>query len=84
MDENTWGFAQLMMWLIGIQSGFLITVLGSMWAHFNNRFEKIDHRFEKMEERQLGFENVMIEVKAILRMKHCCMIKDNRQIKKVE
>ena len=47
MDENTWRFAQLIIWVIGAQTAFITGILGFMWAHFNKRFEKIDQRFEK-------------------------------------
>lgn len=77
MDENTWRFAQLMTWLIGIQSTVILAVFGTMWVHFNKRFDKLD-------ERQTRFENNMIEVKTILRMKECCMIQDERHYKKAE
>ncbi len=37
MDENTWKFAQIMMWLIGIQSSIIIGIIGTMWTHFNSK-----------------------------------------------
>jgi len=95
MDENTWRFAQLMMWLIGLQTAMLVAVLGAIWVHINKRFDdvnkrfedaekKTDKRFDDMESRQLRLEGDMIEVKTILRMKECCMIQDERQLKKAE
>ena len=64
----------------------------------DQRFEKIDQRFEKIEDRlfiletdmikfncnMVLFNNDIIEIKTILRMKECCMINDDRQIKKAE
>ena len=42
MDENTWRFAQLMMWIIGIQTTLLISVLGFMWRSIFKIGEKIE------------------------------------------
>lgn len=39
---------------------------------------------ERLEDRMTRVENDMIEVKTVLRMKECCMINDERQIKKAE
>ena len=71
--------------------GTIITILAFMWAMINsfrsemdNRFDQIDNRFDKLETRVSNLEHDMIEIKTILRMKECCMIKDDRQIRKVE
>lgn len=50
----------------------------------DQRFDKVDHRFQKLEEDMQKFKMDMIEVKTILRMKECCMIQDERQMKKAE
>lgn len=50
----------------------------------DNRFEKMDGRFDKMETRVGRLEMEMVEIKTILRLKECCMIHDERQIKKAE
>lgn len=84
MDENTWRFAQLMMWLIGAQTAFLSAVIGFVWNNLSKRIDKLENRIDKFEDRLTRIENDMIEVKTILRMKECCMINDDRQMKKVE
>ena len=50
----------------------------------DQRFEKIDQRFEKLEDDMQKFKMDMIEVKTILRMKECCMIKDDLKLPKGE
>lgn len=50
----------------------------------DDRFDKVDDRFEKIEGRLSRLENDMIEVKTILRMKECCMIQDEKQLKKID
>jgi len=77
MDENTWRFAQLMMCVIGIQTAFITGLIGFVWNNLSKRIDKIEDKISKL-------ETDMVEVKTILRMKECCMINDDRQIKKVE
>lgn len=48
MDENTWRFSQLMMWIIGIQTTVIMTAFGGMWMSLNKRFEDVDKRFQSM------------------------------------
>ncbi len=77
MNENIWRLAQFIMWAIGIQTGVIITTLGFLWAHMNKKFDTIENRVNRI-------ESDMIEVKTILKFKECCMIKDERHIKKAE
>jgi hypothetical protein len=77
MDENTWRFAQTIMWLIGLQTAFITAVLGFVWSNLSKRIEKIEDRMTRL-------ETDMVEVKTVLRMKECCMISDSSQLKKVE
>lgn len=98
MDENTWRFAQLMMWLIGIQTTVLIAAFGGMWIAISRRFESIDKRFEsidkrfesiekrldKLDEKVTDIDKRVFAIETMLHMKDCCMLKDERQIKKAE
>ena len=91
MNENIALLYQVVMWGLGIQTTLILGALGFMWNHFNKkfdeiekRFDRIDQRFEKLENRMIKQEFDMIEVKTILRMKECCMIQDERHMKKAE
>ena len=64
--------------------GTVLTILGFMWAILSNFKTSMNIRFDKMDIRMTSLEHDMIEIKTILRMKECCMIKDDRQIKKAE
>lgn len=48
MDENNWKFVELLMCLVGIQTTIILAVFGMMWSHFNSRFEKVDGKFESI------------------------------------
>jgi hypothetical protein len=62
----------------------MAAMLWFMNSRIDKKFEKIEIRLEKIENRLCLLENDMIEVKTILRLKECCMIKDESQLKKAE
>lgn len=62
----------------------LTVQIEKMGKNIETRMDRIETRMDKFEERLTRLENDMIEVKTILRLKECCMIKDDRQMKKVE
>ena len=84
MNENMWQLAQIMMWGFGIQITIMIGFFSFMWNNMNKRFDKMEERLDKMDARLSKLEFDMVEVKTILRMKECCMIQDERQLKKAE
>ena len=73
MDENTWRFAQLMMWLIGLQSAILIAILGVIWSKINRMDEKVSN-----------IDKTIFGIESAMRMKDCCMLKDERLNRKIE
>lgn len=50
MDENTWRIIQIAMWMFGIQTTIILTVLGGMCHFFNKKFESVDQRFDKIDQ----------------------------------
>jgi hypothetical protein len=80
MDENTWRFAQLMMWLIGIQTALLTAILGVIWSKLNrmeDRQIKTDEKLSDVDKRVFGIETM-------LHMKDCCVLKEAQKNKKAE
>ena len=56
MDENTWRFAQLMMWLMGLQTTVIMAAFGAMWKSTNKKFEGIDKKFEGIDKKFEGID----------------------------
>lgn len=77
MDENTWRFAQLMMWLMGIQTTVLMAAIGFAWKNLSGRIDKIDEKISNIDKR-------LVAVETILHMKECCMLRDDQRLKKAE
>ena len=65
-----------------------LIAIGVMFWFFYNRLDKkidkLESRVVRIEERMSRLENDMIEVKTVLRLKECCMIKDHRNMEKAE
>jgi uncharacterized protein YdcH (DUF465 family) len=81
----------LVLWMMGAGFAIMFSLTLIMWNYMNSMFEKMDARFEKLEvkiekldDKIKNLERDMIEVKTILRMKECCMIQDERHMKKAE
>jgi len=65
--------------------------LDKKFENIDKRFDQIDKRFEKIESQLDCLKNDMNQldkrvfaIETMMRMKECCMIKDDRQIKKVQ
>lgn len=81
----------LLLWVISGGFGVTFALLVFLWNSLNsridrleNRIDRLEQRFERLEGRMTLLEHDMVEVKTILRMKECCMIKDDSQVKKAE
>lgn len=72
MDENTWRLAQVVMWLIGCQTVIIGTALGIIWAKICKMDDKITH-----------IDKDVFGIKTMIHMQDCCMLKDDRQNKKM-
>ncbi len=64
--------------------GFMGAILLCIWNHLNKRIDGLETRLSTLYGRINKLEMDMVEIKTILRMKECCMIKDDRQIHKAE
>lgn len=100
MDENTWRFAQLTMWLIGIQTTVILAAFGGLWiilgkkledidARFEkleSRFDKVDDRFDKIYEMLMDIDKRVCRIEGSLSAQECCMLKEPKakKMKKAE
>lgn len=84
MDENTWRFAQLVIWLIGIQTAFLSAVIAFVWNNLSKKIDKIESRIDRVEEKINHSDSRLAIIETMLHLKDCCLLKDNTQLKKVE
>jgi hypothetical protein len=42
MDENTWRFAQIVMWLIGIKTAVLGGIFAFLWNNLSKRMDNVE------------------------------------------
>lgn len=50
----------------------------------DQRFDKVDQRFDKLEEKVTDIDRRICRLEGAFASKDCCMIKDDRQLKKAE
>jgi len=46
MDENVWKIAQIIMWIMGIQTTIIIAVIGSILSNITKKIDKLDENFD--------------------------------------
>lgn len=81
----------IVLWILSGGFTLIFSLMVIMWHSINSRMDKIDSRMDKMDSRMdkqdgkmTQIEHDLIEIKTILRMKECCMIQDERHMKKAE
>ena len=84
MADNTWQIAQMMMWAVGIQTLVISAILGVTWNSLNKRLDRISDKIDKLDDRIQQIDKRMVAVETILMHKECCMLRDDRQVKKAE
>ena len=77
MSDELWQFAQIMMWALGVQMTIIISVMTGFYSALSKRIDKLDEKVTDIDRRLCRLEGAFSS-------KDCCMIKDDRQIKKVE
>jgi len=89
MDENTWRFAQCMMWLIGIQTAFLTAALAFVWSNLSKRsdrlddkIDKMDDRIDRLDEKVSDMDKRLFGIETMLHMKDCCVLKSDQDMRK--
>lgn len=73
-----------MLWVFNSRLDKKFEKIDDRFEKMDQRFEKMDQRFEKIEARITQVEHDLVEIKTVLRLKECCMIKDESQVKKAE
>lgn len=51
MNENLWQIAQIIMWVVGIQTTIMLAVLGSFYTNLNKKIDKLGEKSEHMDRR---------------------------------
>ena len=65
----------------------LLAMAAMFWVfnwHLNAKFDKIDRRFDKLENDMKEIRTSLNRLEGAFMNKDCCMIKDDRNLKKAE
>lgn len=79
---------QIILWVIGIGFAFNFGLMLTMWHGFNNRMDKLDDKLTgqigKLDEKVTDIDRRLCRLEGAFASKDCCMIKDDRHLKKAE
>jgi hypothetical protein len=68
---------QIILWTIGGGFALNLTLMKIMFSHFDKRFDKMDEKITDIDRRLCRIEGTMAA-------KECCVLKNDRQERKVE
>lgn len=68
--------------LAGFGLNFGILVI--MWNSLNNRIDQLSARIDKLDEKVTDIDRRLCRLEGAFSSKDCCMIKDERQLRKVD
>lgn len=64
--------------------GLNFALLLVIWNSLNNRIDKLDQRIDKLDEKVTDIDRRLCRLEGAFSSKDCCMIKDDRQLRKAE
>ena len=70
----------VIIWMIG--GGFALMLV--MWHNLNGRIDKTDQRIDKLDEKVTDMDRRLCRIEGSLASKDCCMLKDERKLRKAE
>ena len=85
----------ILIWVIGIGFAFFFGLMIVMWNSINNRLDRTDDkidflytnlsaRMDKLDEKLTDVDRRLCRLEGAFASKDCCMIKDERQLKRVD
>lgn len=74
----------LLLWVIGAGFGVTFALLVFLWNSLNNRMDRTDLKIDKLDEKLTDVDRRLCRLEGAFSNKDCCMIKDDRVIKKAE
>lgn len=88
MDENTWRIVQIAMWMLGIQTAFLGSLIGFAWSSINKKLDKSNAELKTdikdLSETITDIDKRLCRLEGAFSSKDCCFFKDDQTKKKVE
>ena len=74
----------ILVWMIGIGFTFNFTLMLVMWTSLNSRMNQIEHKIEKLDEKVTDIDRRLCRLEGAFSSKEFCMLKDDKQLKRVE
>ncbi len=73
-----------MFWFMNSRLDKKFDKIDQKFDKIDQRFEKVDQRFDRLDEKVTDIDRRLCRLEGAFASKDCCMIKDERQMKRVE
>jgi hypothetical protein len=72
--------------LFVMSGGFTImfALMVMLWSHMNKSLDKIDNKIDQLGEKIHGLDTRLSRIEGILHSQDCCVIKEDRSLRKAE
>lgn len=74
----------MILWVMGTGFSFILGLLVVIWSYIGGRFDRVDNRIEKLDEKLMDVDRRLCRLEGAFSSKDCCMIKEDRQMKRAE
>lgn len=74
----------IVLWVFGVGFTFTFGVVILLWNNMNQKMDRMDHKIDKLDEKLTDVDRRLCRLEGAFASKDCCMIKDERQMRKAE
>lgn len=78
--ENT----ELILWVMSAGFGINFALIGLVWHNSNVRTDKLENKLEGMNTKLSDLDKRLYAIETVLRMKECCILQTDQNVKKAE
>ena len=74
----------ILFWVLGTGFALVGSLFLLIWNTFNHRFDRLECRIDKVDEKLTDVDRCLCRLEGAFSLKDCCMIKDERQNRKLQ
>lgn len=74
----------ILLWIVGSGLALVFGLMMVMWNSITHRFDLSDRKIEKLDEKLTDVDRRLCRLEGAFASKDCCMIKDERHLKRTE
>lgn len=74
----------VVIWVLSSGFTLMFVLMATMWHSLGSRFDRVDQRIDKLDEKVTDIDRRLCRLEGAFSSKDCCMIKEDKPVKKVE